>query len=42
MVGLERNCVLICWLNDQVKAGYLAPGLMGIYIVFLCWSAIRR
>jgi hypothetical protein len=26
----------------QVKAGYLAPGLMGIYVVFLCWSAIRR
>ena len=28
--------------NEQVKAGYVAPGLMGIYVVFLCWSAIRR
>nr|BAK01836.1 predicted protein [Hordeum vulgare subsp. vulgare] len=28
-------------VNSKVKAGYLAPGLMGIYIVFLCWSAIR-
>ncbi|AQK90652.1 Serinc-domain containing serine and sphingolipid biosynthesis protein [Zea mays] len=25
----------------SVKAGYVAPGLMGIYVVFLCWSAIR-
>ncbi|XP_047057759.1 probable serine incorporator isoform X1 [Lolium rigidum] len=28
-------------VNSKVKAGYLAPGLMGIYVVFLCWSAIR-
>ncbi|KAJ1282287.1 hypothetical protein BS78_03G040300 [Paspalum vaginatum] len=28
-------------MSSKVKAGYLAPGLMGIYIVFLCWSAIR-
>lgn len=27
--------------RSKVKAGYLAPGLMGIYVVFLCWSAIR-
>ena len=26
----------------QVKGGLLAPGLMGMYIVFLCWSALRR
>ncbi|RRT75320.1 hypothetical protein B296_00031347 [Ensete ventricosum] len=25
----------------MVKAGFLAPGLMGMYIVYLCWSAIR-
>jgi hypothetical protein len=37
----ETNRILICW-KYQVKAGYLAPGLMGIYVVFLCWSAIRR
>lgn len=28
--------------NSKVKAGYLAPGLMGVYVVFLCWAAIRR
>uniref|UniRef100_I1NKU2 Serine incorporator n=1 Tax=Oryza glaberrima TaxID=4538 RepID=I1NKU2_ORYGL len=28
-------------LSSKVKAGYLAPGLMGVYIVFLCWTAIR-
>ncbi|KAJ4818632.1 Serinc-domain containing serine and sphingolipid biosynthesis protein [Rhynchospora pubera] len=28
-------------MNSKVNAGYLAPGLMGLYIVFLCWSAIR-
>lgn len=28
-------------MSSKVKAGYLAPGLMGIYVVFLCWSAIR-
>lgn len=27
--------------NSKVKAGYLAPGLMGVYVVFLCWAAIR-
>ncbi|KAL6626869.1 hypothetical protein ACP70R_030595 [Stipagrostis hirtigluma subsp. patula] len=28
-------------MSSKVKAGYLAPGLMGVYVVFLCWSAIR-
>jgi hypothetical protein len=26
----------------QVNAGFLTPGLMGLYVVFLCWCAIRR
>ncbi|CAL9102009.1 unnamed protein product [Musa textilis] len=29
-------------MHSKVKAGFLAPGLMGMYIVYLCWSAIRR
>ncbi|KAJ7969635.1 Serinc-domain containing serine and sphingolipid biosynthesis protein [Quillaja saponaria] len=28
-------------LHPKVNAGILTPGLMGLYIVFLCWSAIR-
>ncbi|XP_062194665.1 uncharacterized protein LOC133897016 isoform X2 [Phragmites australis] len=28
-------------MSSKVKAGYLASGLMGVYVVFLCWSAIR-
>ncbi|XP_038986395.1 probable serine incorporator isoform X2 [Phoenix dactylifera] len=28
-------------LHPKVKGGFLSPGLMGMYIVFLCWSAIR-
>ncbi|XP_076910213.1 uncharacterized protein LOC143567777 [Bidens hawaiensis] len=28
-------------LHPKVRAGFLTPGLMGLYIVFLCWSAIR-
>ncbi|KAJ8480219.1 hypothetical protein OPV22_023946 [Ensete ventricosum] len=27
--------------HSKVKAGFLAPGLMGMYIVYLCWSALR-
>ena len=27
---------------EQVNAGFLTPGLMGLYVVFLCWCAIRR
>lgn len=27
---------------QQVNAGILTPGLMGLYVVFLCWCAIRR
>ncbi|KAL5226529.1 hypothetical protein ABZP36_014794 [Zizania latifolia] len=51
VISLSLQIVLdLSWLNpallpvlelDQVKAGYLAPGLMGIYVVFLCWTAIR-
>ncbi|XP_038984596.1 probable serine incorporator isoform X2 [Phoenix dactylifera] len=26
---------------SKVKEGFLSPGLMGLYVVFLCWSAIR-
>ncbi|KAK9100864.1 hypothetical protein Scep_024294 [Stephania cephalantha] len=28
-------------LNPRINAGLLAPGLMGLYIVFICWCAIR-
>ncbi|PKU65564.1 hypothetical protein MA16_Dca024872 [Dendrobium catenatum] len=28
-------------VHPKVRAGYLAPGLMGAYTVFLCWSGIR-
>ncbi|GJN05612.1 hypothetical protein PR202_ga23259 [Eleusine coracana subsp. coracana] len=28
-------------MSTKFKAGFLAPGLMGVYVVFLCWSAIR-
>ncbi|KAJ9183407.1 hypothetical protein P3X46_007265 [Hevea brasiliensis] len=28
-------------LHPKVNAGFLAPGLMGLYVVFLCWCAIR-
>ncbi|KAE9462796.1 hypothetical protein C3L33_05296, partial [Rhododendron williamsianum] len=26
----------------QVNNGLLTPGFMGLYVVFLCWCAIRR
>ncbi|KAK6944997.1 Serine incorporator/TMS membrane protein, partial [Dillenia turbinata] len=29
-------------LHPKVNAGILTPGLMGLYVVFLCWCAIRR
>ncbi|RDY05933.1 Serine incorporator 3 [Mucuna pruriens] len=29
-------------LHPKVDAGILTPGLMGLYVVFLCWCAIRR
>ncbi|KAJ0673544.1 putative serine incorporator/TMS membrane protein [Helianthus annuus] len=29
-------------LHPKVSAGFLTPGFMGLYIVFLCWSAIHR
>lgn len=28
-------------LHPKVNAGVLNPGLMGLYVVFICWSAIR-
>ncbi|XP_074583777.1 uncharacterized protein LOC141839837 isoform X2 [Curcuma longa] len=28
-------------VHPKVRGGFLAPGLMGMYIVYLCWSAIR-
>ncbi|XP_015898350.2 uncharacterized protein LOC107431853 [Ziziphus jujuba] len=28
-------------LHPKVNAGILTPGLMGLYIVFICWCAIR-
>ncbi|XP_059634985.1 uncharacterized protein LOC132277219 isoform X2 [Cornus florida] len=28
-------------LHPKVNAGLLTPGFMGLYVVFLCWSAIR-
>ncbi|XP_057536692.1 uncharacterized protein LOC130814591 [Amaranthus tricolor] len=28
-------------LQPRISAGFLTPGLMGLYIVFLCWCAIR-
>ncbi|XP_073110990.1 uncharacterized protein [Elaeis guineensis] len=38
------HCCICCFhFGDclDVKEGFLSPGLMGIYVVFLCWSAIR-
>lgn len=28
-------------LHPKVNAGFLTPGFMGLYVVFLCWSAVR-
>ncbi|KAL1823867.1 hypothetical protein ACET3Z_010645 [Daucus carota] len=28
-------------LHPKVNAGFLTPGFMGLYLVFLCWSAVR-
>ncbi|KAJ9538658.1 hypothetical protein OSB04_031391 [Centaurea solstitialis] len=28
-------------LHPKVSAGFLTPGFMGLYVVFLCWSAIH-
>ncbi|GLU09835.1 hypothetical protein SLE2022_266740 [Rubroshorea leprosula] len=28
-------------LHPKVNAGFLTPGLMGLYVLFLCWCAIR-
>ncbi|KAK9208429.1 hypothetical protein WN944_000783 [Citrus x changshan-huyou] len=27
--------------KKHINSGFLAPGLMGLYIIFLCWCAIR-
>ncbi|XP_017983802.1 PREDICTED: probable serine incorporator isoform X1 [Theobroma cacao] len=28
-------------LHPKVNSGFLSPGLMGLYVVFICWCAIR-
>ncbi|KAF6162377.1 hypothetical protein GIB67_012525 [Kingdonia uniflora] len=28
-------------LHSKIKAGFLTPSLMGLYVVFICWCAIR-
>ncbi|KAK1307083.1 hypothetical protein QJS10_CPA10g00508 [Acorus calamus] len=28
-------------VHSKIKAGFLAPGLMGMYLVFMCWCALR-
>ncbi|KAE8675911.1 Serinc-domain containing serine and sphingolipid biosynthesis protein isoform 2 [Hibiscus syriacus] len=28
-------------LHAKINAGFLTPGLMGLYVVFICWCAIR-
>ncbi|KAL8153190.1 hypothetical protein V2J09_010950 [Rumex salicifolius] len=28
-------------VHPKVNAGFLAPGLVGLYVVFICWCAIR-
>lgn len=28
-------------IHPSINAGFLAPGLMGLYLAFLCWCAIR-
>ncbi|THU61058.1 hypothetical protein C4D60_Mb07t19280 [Musa balbisiana] len=33
--------MILTSMHAKVKAGFLAPGLMGMYVVYLCWSAIR-
>ncbi|RXI05901.1 hypothetical protein DVH24_017943 [Malus domestica] len=33
--------LLVKFHPEQVNAGILTPGLMGLYIVFICWFAIR-
>ncbi|KAK3041644.1 hypothetical protein RJ639_001454 [Escallonia herrerae] len=35
----EFICTQFCL--KQVNAGFLTPGFMGLYLAFLCWSAIR-
>ncbi|AEE83267.1 Serinc-domain containing serine and sphingolipid biosynthesis protein [Arabidopsis thaliana] len=29
-------------LHPKINAGFLTPALMGLYVVFICWCAIRR
>ncbi|CAL9061211.1 unnamed protein product [Musa banksii] len=33
--------MILTSMHAKVKVGFLAPGLMGMYVVYLCWSAIR-
>jgi hypothetical protein len=40
--NLATNSLFLSACVQQVKAGLMTSGLMSIYIVFLCWSAIMR
>ncbi|CAA6666278.1 unnamed protein product [Spirodela intermedia] len=39
-LGLLQIMTLVS-IHPRVNAGFLAPGLMGVYLVFLCWCAVR-
>lgn len=41
MFEVTKGCLYFCQ-HQQVNAGYLTPALMGLYVVFVCWCAIRR
>jgi len=41
MFEVIKVCLCFCQ-HQQVNAGYLTPALMGLYVVFICWCAIRR
>nr|GME00374.1 probable serine incorporator [Ipomoea batatas] len=36
------HLMTIVSIRPEVNAGFLTSSLMGLYVVFLCWSAIRR
>ncbi|KAF8014320.1 hypothetical protein BT93_H0228 [Corymbia citriodora subsp. variegata] len=40
--GILLVVMLVISLHSKVNRGLLSSGIMGLYIVFLCWSAIRR
>ncbi|KAF8014319.1 hypothetical protein BT93_H0228 [Corymbia citriodora subsp. variegata] len=39
--GILLVVMLVISLHSKVNRGLLSSGIMGLYIVFLCWSAIR-